>query len=76
MVDECAAVAAKILRMPVSEVKLYSRTDADGGFVYFWNPDDKGGTVIVSVKDKTFLSAKSSVSYAALLKAFKDGYRS
>lgn len=76
MVDECAAVAAKVLRMPVSEVKLYSRVNDEKGFVYFWNPDNKGGTVIVDVSNKSFLSAKSNVSYSALLDAFLKGYRS
>lgn len=76
MVEECAPVAAKVLRMSVNEVKLYARCDDEGSFVYFWNPENNGGTVIVSLKDKTFLSAKSSTPYSALLKAFKEGYRS
>lgn len=79
MVEQCAAVAAKVLKMPLNEVKMYARSNETDSCVFFWNPASKGGTVgtvIVSVNDLTFLSANSNVSYAALLNAYKQGYRS
>lgn len=76
MIETCAVVAAQVLKMPVSEVKMYARSDEAGKFVFFWNPANKGGIVIVSAKDKSYLSANGNVSYAALLQAYNKGYRS
>lgn len=75
MIEKHASLAAKILSMPVHEVKMYARCNESEGFIFFWNPADKGGSVIICTEDKTFLSANCNVSYADLLKFYKQGYR-
>jgi len=72
--DKFYSQAAAILRMPVADAKVYSRTE--DGFVYFWNPDKSGLAVIFDINDGSFLSTNRMVPYADHVKLFKDGYRS
>lgn len=66
--------AAKILRMPLSDVKVYIKQEAD--FVYIWNPDKYGRAVIFDKSNGSFLSTNRMVPYADHVKLFREGYRS
>lgn len=72
--DKFYSQAASILRMPVTDTKVYFREEE--GFIYFWKPDKSGLAVIFDKNDGSFLSTNRMVPYADHVKLFKDGYRS
>lgn len=74
MIDEYSIIPASIFKIPVKEAKLYSRECE--GFIYFWDPNDRHGSVIVDTTNGSYLSANKGVTYKALTEAFLKGYRS
>lgn len=74
MVDEYSVIPAGIFHIPAKEARMYAR-EGDG-FIYFWDPNDKYGSVIVDTKNGSYLSAKRGVTYKTLSDAFLKGYRS
>ena len=74
MIDKYAVIASKLFHIPVSECKLYARDEEK--FVYFWDPNDKYGSVIVDKTNGSWLSANKNVTYIALKNAFDKGGRS
>lgn len=74
MVDTHLSVPAKLFGIPEREASLYSRESPD--FIYFWDPNDKKGSVIVDKSNGSYLSANNKVTYNVLLEAYNKGYRS
>lgn len=74
MIDEYSIIPAQLFRIPVKEARLYAKEES--GSIYFWDPNDKHGSVIVDTKNGSYLSAKRGVTYKVLSEAFNKGYRS
>ena len=74
MVNTFLNVPAKLFGIPEREASLYSRENPE--FIYFWDPNDKKGSVIVDKANGSYLSANNNVTYSVLLEAFSKGYRS
>ena len=74
MIEKYTGVPAELFRIPRSEARLYAKEEE--GFIYFWDPNDKLGSVVVDTSNGSHLSAKRGVTYKLLVDAFNKGYRS
>ena len=74
MTQEMIEIAAKVVKLPESEVTLHCKELPEINAYYFYNPI-RGGIAVIIDENLEKLGATSRVSFERHLQAFKDGKR-
>ncbi|WP_449386028.1 hypothetical protein [Cellulomonas soli] len=72
--DAGAQIAARLLRCPVTEIRVTSKYLPEIDAFYYWQPIRGGGKLLVA-RDGSVLFGNSSITVADMIEPFRNGRR-